>query len=1042
MLIAPSLAGLLLTITVTAWSGTRSTAGATHALQEGAGTDNAGRATQERDAPDASDDVAEEDWMAQRWPEIARVDELIAAGDLDGARAQLTAWVEPGLDVRCEGFDDGNELHVALRIEELAVTLGLMDVLAAARRSRHDVVVRNFDAEDEFVLVSKADLASVLQVLGENAEALVLQEHVHTVRERHLPPDDPSLLRSKARLASIRFANGDLAGALVLQEHVHAARVRLLPADHLDLLDAKNELAFTRLDARDLEGAQVLFEQVLAGWERVLPPDDIRRLHVKINLAGVRHALGDLEGARVLFEDALEVWTPLLPAEQPDLLKAMFGLAVVRRDMGDAAGARAPLEHVHAVFERQLPSDHRDLLHVKESLASAVAILGDIDRALALFEHVHAARARTLPAEHPELLKAKQNLACILDALGDREGALALMEDVLADAERRLPPGHPDRLSAQKNIAAYCMEPGDHARLRELCGVLMQGQIAAAATAALQAPRHARLAALRELERLEWIAFWSDQLEAHQAPGLAAGLVAAVESLRLVSTSSAETARAAAAVPELDAVRRELARVRRELADASQSVPTDAQALEQWRADLHGPAEQRDRLERELRQQLGGLGLGSGMPSAASIAAGLEEGGAFVGFWRYHRIDFPPPGSRFFPVTDSLLAFVVRRDGTVVRVELGRIAALDELVERWRATLGKPIERGLGVAEDEADAELAAGRALRAALVDPLLAALGDEAPRVLHVVPDDLVYLVPLDALPMEDETRLGETLEVRVDPSVARLIRAHRETESTGLLVAFGGVDFGAADVPAVEHAVDVDEPAALRSGATSFAPLLSSRLEAQFTATLYEEHVGAEPLLRIGKQASEAELVALAPQARHMHVATHGWFTPENEAVSMVDRTSVSPERDALELATERAQDTIVGFLPETLCGLALAGANHGTSGRLTAEELATLDLTNCELAVLSACETNVGIRRAGQGIQSLQTALHAAGARTAITSLWKVSDAATMRLFEIFYTKLWSENLGPADALWQAKMALRSEGHPTRDWAGWVLTGDPD
>ncbi len=112
-----------------------------------------------------------------------------------------------------------------------------------------------------------------------------------------------------------------------------------------------------------------------------------------------------------------------------------------------------------------------------------------------------------------------------------------------------------------------------------------------------------------------------------------------------------------------------------------------------------------------------------------------------------------------------------------------------------------------------------------------------------------------------------------------------------------------------------------------------------------------------------------------------------------------------------------------------------------GILTAEELATVDLSNCELAVLSACETNVGLRRAGQGIQSLQGALHAAGVRTAITSLWKVDDAATRRLMELFYTKLWKDKLGKADALWQAKMALRAEGHPVRDWAGWVLTGDP-
>jgi CHAT domain-containing protein len=74
--------------------------------------------------------------------------------------------------------------------------------------------------------------------------------------------------------------------------------------------------------------------------------------------------------------------------------------------------------------------------------------------------------------------------------------------------------------------------------------------------------------------------------------------------------------------------------------------------------------------------------------------------------------------------------------------------------------------------------------------------------------------------------------------------------------------------------------------------------------------------------------------------------------------------------------------------------------------------------------------------------LQTALHAAGVRTAITSLWKVDDAATRRLFELFYTKLWKEGLGKHEALWQAKMALCAEGHPPRDWAGWVLSGDPE
>jgi len=211
------------------------------------------------------------------------------------------------------------------------------------------------------------------------------------------------------------------------------------------------------------------------------------------------------------------------------------------------------------------------------------------------------------------------------------------------------------------------------------------------------------------------------------------------------------------------------------------------------------------------------------------------------------------------------------------------------------------------------------------------------------------------------------------------------------------------------------------------------------------MYERLRGTKPIVLIEAQASKQRLVELARSARYLHVATHGWFAPETVR-SMID--GVEEGRDELLDGVAGAQGAVYGFAPETLCGLALAGANRGPDGLgtvpgiLTAEELATLELSNCELAVLSACETNVGLRRAGQGIQSLQAALHAAGARTAITSLWKVDDAATRRLMERFYTGLWQDGLGKADALWRAKMVLRDEGRPLRDWAGWVLSGDPD
>ena len=117
---------------------------------------------------------------------------------------------------------------------------------------------------------------------------------------------------------------------------------------------------------------------------------------------------------------------------------------------------------------------------------------------------------------------------------------------------------------------------------------------------------------------------------------------------------------------------------------------------------------------------------------------------------------------------------------------------------------------------------------------------------------------------------------------------------------------------------------------------------------------------------------------------------------------------------------------------LSGIALAGANRrpapigADDGILTALEVASLDLSGCDLAVLSACETGLGMTAGGEGLLGLQRAFQVAGAHAVVASLWSVGDKPTQALMARFYENLWRKNLPPAAALREAQLSMLREG----------------
>jgi CHAT domain-containing protein len=147
----------------------------------------------------------------------------------------------------------------------------------------------------------------------------------------------------------------------------------------------------------------------------------------------------------------------------------------------------------------------------------------------------------------------------------------------------------------------------------------------------------------------------------------------------------------------------------------------------------------------------------------------------------------------------------------------------------------------------------------------------------------------------------------------------------------------------------------------------------------------------------QATLGALHAQAPVADVLHLACHGQFRPDNPLFS------------SLRLA----------------------------DGWLTVRDAYGLDL-NCQLVVLSACETGVSKIAPGDELIGLARGFFSAGAPTLLVSLWTVDDESTASLMASFYAGL-RDGENPAAALRHAQCELLAHHPHPFFWSPFVLLG---
>jgi len=359
----------------------------------------------------------------------------------------------------------------------------------------------------------------------------------------------------------------------------------------------------------------------------------------------------------------------------------------------------------------------------------------------------------------------------------------------------------------------------------------------------------------------------------------------------------------------------------------------------------------------------------------------------------------------------QLYIWVVKPAGEVSfrTVDLAEMAekgeSLSNLVARSRSAMGV---RGRGLVAVRASSRGLQQenrlRQLHQLLIEPIADLLPTDPEEKVIFLPQGPFFLVPFPALQDESERYLIEKHTILTAPAI-QVLQLTREQRK-----GIGSRESGVGEVLVVGNPTMPSVAVEIGETPTQLQPLPGAEREAKDIA----QFLNVQPL--IGDRATRAAVVRQMPQARIIHLATHG-------------------------LLDDFKGQGIPGAYRQVGGAIALApdGTGKRNDGLLTANEILDLNLS-AELVVLSACDTGRG-EITGDGVIGLSRSLIVAGVPSVVVSLWAVDDDSTAFLMSEFYRNL-EETGDKAQSLRQAMLATKEKYPQPQDWAAFTLMGESE
>jgi CHAT domain-containing protein len=994
--------------------------------------------------------------------------------DLDHAHWML-AWLYGKVDQPGKRLE---HLRARVRVRESKfgkdhweVTDARLEADAEARKQRLTDAERKREQAAWRLIYKMRDLRRKSQLA---AAAAVAREALPVCREA-FPPNSPDLADVLSDMANAHQSAGEFSRAEPLFQQTLTIRRKVLGERHPLYVGTLNNIGLLYQRQGAYSQAERYYRQAFdlmlplrrevpagTGWHRLKG----QFATIVNNRALLYHATGQYDRAEPMYREALAAYADAVGRAHYEYATCLDNLGSLYHAMGDHASAERRLQEALKVRRFLLEYEflvsmaggnvHRDLALTLNNLGMLYRDAGQIDRALPMLRQAMEIRKKQVGESHADYALAANNLAAVLGAKGDHKEALRLQQIAVDVWKRTLGEKHVLYANGLHNLAGRYRAKGDFEKARSLY------KKAHAVYREAVGETHPNLArSLGDLARLSWQAgerehAWRqarkateltrrhvEQTAAAQSerqqlamnrtlrPALDQELALAVEtdqpaeeiypevlawkgavSARQQYTRRLRQAIAADKDPKVSRLFDELSRASRELATLTGAVAAGVRISDRERRmrELSDRIEDAEKALARASADFRGI-LASRRATPADLQKALPADTVLVDLLEYEHDRPPAKAGAKWTWEKRVAAFIIRPAKPIVRIDLGSAQRITRLIEEWR----RHFTPGLRVP----GAGNAIASELRKLLWPPLESHL--KGARTVLISPDGATARLPWAALPgSRPGTWLLEEVALAVVPVPQLLLEKRDQTDAgEASLLLVGDVDYDARG----SKGDDGMRSAARTGEKLEWTRLENTRAEIKAVRSAFRSRFPSGKVLSLeGNKPTEEAIRKQAQRQRYLHFATHGYFAPAKVPSAL----STARGDDSPVLSGE-----VTGFHPGLLSGLVLAGANRPPAldrddGILTALEVADLDLSRTELAVLSACETGLGEAAGGEGLLGLQRAFQTAGARSVVSSLWKVPDRATQALMTRFYANLWSKKMTRLEALRQAQLWMLREG----------------